>query len=111
MQTAKLRQLAHVLEWLAAGLAGIALLYRMLIYGHLPPPPNMPWGMGDVIDFAFAAAVFLAGLACAGCAVALSARVTDRERGAAWRSAAVGMTAFVVYYLLHPLVPVLSPGP
>ena len=45
----------------------------------------------------------LAG-ACATCGVALLARVADADKAAAYRPALVGMTTFVLYYLVHPHV-------
>lgn len=111
MSTDALKRLARILERAVIALACGALLFRLLGYGRFPRLPGMPWGTGDVIDLALAAAVFLTGLACAGCGVALSARVDERDRGMAWRSAVIGMTAFVVYYLVHPYVPVLPGEP
>ncbi|MGR8921051.1 MAG: hypothetical protein ACU85V_15655, partial [Gammaproteobacteria bacterium] len=98
----------RVLERAVVALALAALLYRALIYPSLPPPPGASYGTGDIIDFALGMLVFLVGGACAAGGVVLSMNVDEKERGAAWRPAVVGMTTFVVYYFVHPYVPAIG---
>jgi uncharacterized membrane protein YidH (DUF202 family) len=107
MDTTSLNRLAGALERAVVALAILALAFRVLVYGHIPRPPDAAWGSADVIDFALALLLFLLALACTGLAVALSTRAREHERGRAYRPAVVGMTTFVAYYLVHPYLPVL----
>lgn len=108
MDTAALARVARALERGVIALAVAALLYRATVYHLIPRPAGAPWGLADVIDFALGVVLFLLGGICAGVGIALSNRAREpAERGAAHRPVVTGMTAFVVYYLVHPYVPAL----
>ena len=62
------------------------------------------FGNGDIIDYVLGLLLFLLAGACATCGVALLARVADADKAAAYRPVLVGMTTFVLYYLVHPHV-------
>ena len=95
---------SRALEKGALALAALALIYRASWYWRMPPPAGQTYGMGDIVDFALALALFLVCGACAASGVALGMH-TDGHTGAAYRPAVIGMTTFVAYYLLHPYVP------
>jgi hypothetical protein len=111
MSTATLQRLAALLERSVVVLALLALAFRATLHGSLPRSPGAAFGTGDVIDFALALLLFALCTACGAIGVMLSLRAgSDRERGLSFRPAVVGMTTFVVYYLVHPLVPNLGPA-
>ncbi|MGE0483586.1 MAG: hypothetical protein AB7Q81_05575 [Gammaproteobacteria bacterium] len=110
MSTARLQRLAALLERSVVALALLALAFRATLYGSLPRAVGAIYGTGDVIDFALAVLLFALCTACAALGVLLALQAgNERERGMSFRPAVVGMTTFVVYYLLHPLVPDLGP--
>ncbi len=99
--------LARWLERIVIGLAVVAVVYRAILYPLIDKPPGASWGNGDVIDFALGLLLFLSGGLCAASGIALSAMADNRDRGAAYRPVLIGMTTFVVYYLVHPYIPFL----
>ncbi|MCB1749560.1 MAG: hypothetical protein H6977_13580 [Gammaproteobacteria bacterium] len=110
MTTARLQRLAALLERSVVVLALAALAFRATLYGSLPRTAGAAYGSADVVDFALALLLFALCTACGGVGVMLSLRASsDRERGMSFRPALVGMSTFVIYYLLHPLVPSLAP--
>lgn len=109
MTTAALLRLGTLLERLVIGLALGALAFRATLYGALPRAAGAAFGTADVIDFVLALALFALCTAAGVVGVVLTTRAADDGmRARAWRPALVGMTTFVVYYLLHPLV--ATPG-
>lgn len=102
-------RIARGLESAVLALGFAALLYRATLYGLIERPPGAAWGRGDVIDFGLGVVLFLLGGVCAGAGILLSTHPDCSDRGVAYRPVLIGMTTFVVYYLLHPYIPVLNP--
>jgi hypothetical protein len=80
--------------------AALGLIYHWLVLPHLRAPEARAAGVGELIDLAVLALVFVLALACALHAARLAVtRVDNDEMGAAWRGLAVGVTCFALYYL------------
>jgi hypothetical protein len=107
MQYRTLCSVAAVLERAVIGLAIAALVYRATLYNLIEKAPGAAWGTGDVIDFALGLLLFLCGGLCAASGVALAAMSDHADKGVAYRPVLIGMTTFVVYYLVHPYIPPL----
>lgn len=110
MSQPALHRAARTLERTVVALAVLALAYRATLYGTLAQPPGGGYGAGEIVDYALGLLLFLLCTACAALGVALSARAGDAERAMSYRPVLVGMTTFVVYYLVHPLVPTVAPA-
>jgi len=110
MQTETLKTLARWLERAVLALALLALAFRATLYASLPRAAGARYGSGDVIDYALGLVLFLLCGLCAALGVLLTTRVTPAEQGRAYRPVLIGMTTFVVYYLVHPYVPTLAPA-
>ncbi|MEX2482827.1 MAG: hypothetical protein WD928_18375, partial [Gammaproteobacteria bacterium] len=87
-----------------------ALIFRASFYASFPIAPGARYGTGDIIDYILGLVLFAASVACAAVGVVLMTRVDAADKGAAYRPVLVGMTTFVVYYLVHPHVPTLAPA-
>jgi hypothetical protein len=111
MHTDRLRTIAYWLERAVILLALGALVFRATLYGAFPRPVGAAYGSGDIIDYLLGLALFLLSGACAAVGVLLTTRVDASGKAAAYRPVLIGMTTFVVYYLVHPHVPALGPGP
>ena len=96
-----------MLERAVVVLAIAALLYRAKIYHTIAKPAGAAYGLGDVIDFGLGLVLFVVACLCAASGIALM-RMTDAAgNAAAYRPAVIGMTTFVVYYLVYPYIPAL----
>ena len=82
MQTSTLTNLAGWLERAVILTAVAALAFRGLLYPDFERAPNAHYGPGDIIDFAFAAVLFVMCLACALCGVILTARLASARADA-----------------------------
>ena len=111
MHTDRLRTLASWLERTVILLALGALVFRAALYGLFPRPPGAAYGNGDIIDYGLGLLLFLVSGGCAAVGVLLTTRVDARDKAAAYRPVLIGMTTFVVYYLVHPHIPMLGPNP
>jgi len=87
-------------EYATCASAALGLIYHWLVLPRLRAPGTRAPGVGESIDLALLALVFVLALACALNAARLAVtRVDDDEMGAAWRGLAVGVTCFALYYL------------
>jgi len=111
MHTDRLRTLALWLERAVILLALGALVFRATLYGLFPRPEGAAYGSGDIIDYALGLALFLLSGGCAAVGVLLTTRVDAAGKAASYRPVLIGMTTFVVYYLVHPHVPTLGASP
>jgi hypothetical protein len=103
--TDRLERIARRLEHAVLAVAGLALLFRLGVYSQLPRAAGASYGTGDVVDFALTLLLFLLATACAACGVAISARSGEGASGKAYRPLLIGITTFVVYYLVAPQLP------
>ena len=101
----QLKPVSFKLEVIAIVLAVFALLYRATMYWHLPIATGEAYGLGDLLDFGLALALFLICILCAAAGVALSTKPDPEQHRLAFRPVLVGILSFVVYYFLHPYVP------
>ena len=104
---ARLDRVARWLEHGVVAVAGIAVLFRLSGYWHLPKAAGATYGTGDVVEFGLTLLLFVLGTACAGCGVAMSLRGAGTSTGKAYRPLLIGITTFVAYYLLAPQLPQL----
>ena len=102
---ARLERVARRLEHAVLGVAGVAVLFRLGLYAHLPKTESAAYGTGDVVDFGLTLLLFLLATACAACGVAISLRGAHGASGNAYRPLMIGITTFVAYYLLAPQLP------
>jgi len=106
-ETSRLKKLSFYLEISALVLALGALLFRATLYWVIPVAEGEPYGLGNLIDFALAMALFVLGVTCAAAGVWLSFRKDPDDHRLAFRPVLVGIVSFVGYYFLHPHVPKL----
>lgn len=105
MPSPSVKKLSVALEITAVALALLALWFRATWYWLIPVAEGAPYGLGDILDFALMALLFIVGACCAGLGVMLSARGNDLEQRLAFRPVLVGICSFVIYYFVHPHVP------
>ena len=86
---------AHVADPWGLLLAGL-LAVRLVMTGHAP---NL---FDAAIAGGLALLLFALSLGCAVSGVVLTTRTDHADRAGAYRIVAIGMTAFVAYYLVHP---------
>lgn len=101
----RLERVARRLEHAVLAVAGVAVLFRVGVYAHLPKAEGAAYGPGDVVDFGLTLLLFLLATACAAGGVAISLRGAQGASGNAYRPLLIGITTFVAYYLLAPQLP------
>ncbi len=101
----RLERVARHLEHAVLAVAASAIVFRIGVYAHLPKAEGAAYGSGDVVDFALTLLLFLLATACAACGVAISLRSGQGATSNAYRPVLIGITTFVVYYLLAPQLP------
>ena len=104
-------RLINALQTAVISAAIVALVYRATLYGMIEKPPGAAYGMGDIIDFGLGILVFFLGGACAASGLFATLQQRDADPVNAYRPAVIGMTTFVVYYLIHPYIPIIESGP
>ena len=104
---ARLERVARWLERSVLAVAGIAVLFRLSAYWHLPKAAGASYRTGDVVEFGLTLLLFMLGTACAACGVAMSLRGAGAPTDNAYRPLLIGITTFVGYYLLAPQLPQL----
>lgn len=98
--------IALAVSRLALGLAVLGLAFRSLIWGSWLPEPGDPYGLADVLELLIFYALVALCAVCVVLGMIVALRTKARPASLGGRLLAIGLLTPVVYYFLHPLMPI-----
>lgn len=101
----RIKKISIGLQVTAVVVAVTGLMYRSTLYWSLSGETAKPYGIADIVDFAFALVLFLVASLCTVSGVAISLMADIADKGLAYRAVLVGMLSFFSYEFLHGQMP------